>query len=376
MRVNERAAVPGALHASASRVEKSEARPASEDPKRRVGTWNRGRGRRNSWSALNLIPRPILREISTVSPTRLSRRQACQIIAGVVSASLTPALAAARERRFRLRHILASCMYGKTRLAEILPQVRKCGAEHVDIWPLVHGDQREQVEEMGHERFSALLEKHGVRLGIITQYKLGPFALAPEMRVAKKLGARLLITGSRGPRNLEGKELKAAVKRFVEELKPHAAAAERLGVKIGIENHGGALIRSPDSQRWFAEYSRKMPLGIALAPYHLPQDPKMMARLIEDLGPGLLHVYAWQHGKGCHEKLPKDEELLQMPGRGSLDFQPLVAALEKIDYRGWTEIFMHPVPRGIPILESTEKVTAEINRARKYLESCVGRARG
>ena len=32
---------------------------------------------------------------------------------------------------------------------------------------------------------------------------------------------------------------------------------------------------------------------------------------------------------------------------------------------------MHPVPRGIPILDTAEEVTAEINRARRYLESCL-----
>jgi sugar phosphate isomerase/epimerase len=57
-----------------------------------------------------------------------------------------------------------------------------------------------------------------------------------------------------------------------------------------------------------------------------------------------------------------------MPGRGKLDFQPILAALKKIGYQGWTEIFMHPVPRGIPILETVPKITEEINRARSYLD--------
>ena len=74
---------------------------------------------------------------------------------------------------------------------------------------------------------------------------------------------------------------------------------------------------------------------------------------------------------GCHQKLPKEQELLQMPGRGELDFVPLISALRDINYRGWTEIFMHPVPRGIPILDSTGSVTAEINRSRQYLAECV-----
>ena len=71
---------------------------------------------------------------------------------------------------------------------------------------------------------------------------------------------------------------------------------------------------------------------------------------------------------GCHEKLPKEQELMQMPGRGDLDFTPILSALKKINFAGWTEIFMHPVPRGIPILETTADVTNEINRARHYLD--------
>ena len=148
------------------------------------------------------------------------------------------------------------------------------------------------------------------------------------------------------------------------------AAAEEAGVTIGIENHGHALIATPDSIRYFAELAGSPNLGIALAPYHLPQDEDLLGRLIEDLGPKLVHFYAWQHGMGCMTKLPKEEELQQMPGRGPLDFRPLLAALAKIDYQGWVEIFMHPVPRGIPILDTAELVTAEINRARQYLEKC------
>jgi len=66
--------------------------------------------------------------------------------------------------------------------------------------------------------------------------------------------------------------------------------------------------------------------------------------------------------------MPKEEELLQMPGRGTLDFTPILAALKAVHYTGFTEIFMHPTPRGIPILPTAGEVTTEINCARKYLE--------
>lgn len=47
---------------------------------------------------------------------------------------------------------------------------------------------------------------------------------------------------------------------------------------------------------------------------------------------------------------------------------PLVEALQDVRYDGWVEIFMHPFPRGVPILETASEVTAEINRARNYLQ--------
>ena len=272
------------------------------------------------------------------------------------------------EKPFELDYILASCMYGTLPLAEIVPEVKRIGSERIDIWPRVHGNQREQVESMGNAAFAALLATHGVGLGISTRFDLGPFGLEEEMAFAQEFGASLIVTGSTGPKGLAGEELRAAVTDFAEGLKPHIAAAEKHGITISIENHSSALIESPDSMKWLIEFTDSPYLGIALAPYHLPDDAELVAQLIADLGQGLALFYAWQHGMGCHEKLPKEQELMQLPGRGTLDFAPILAALKRINYSGWTEIFMHPVPRGIPILDSTADVTGEINRARHYLD--------
>ena len=272
---------------------------------------------------------------------------------------------------WRPRYMLPSCMYGELPLATIMPEVKKIGATAIDIWPRVHGNQREQLDEMGEEAFAALLDEHGVGLGCITQYKLGPFGLQDEMRLAERFGCPTMVTGGSGPKGLTGGELKAAVAEFVEKMKPHLAVAEETGVVIAIENHGNNLIESPDSLKWLAELRPSSHLAVALAPYHLPQDPAQLADLIRDLGESIAVFYAWQHGMGCMKKLPKEQELLQMPGRGELDFAPIMAALAEVNYQGWTEIFMHPVPRGIPILETADEVTVEINRAREYLASCL-----
>lgn len=272
---------------------------------------------------------------------------------------------------FSLKYLLGSCMYGYMDLAAIAPEVAKIGATALDIWPKVHGNQREQLAEMGEERFAALLKQHGVQLGCITQYKLGPFNLQDELKMAARLGCHTMVTGGDGPKGLTGDALKAAVKAFVEKLKPTLDVAGQAGLTIAIENHGNNLIESPDSLKWLVEFRPSKHLGVALAPYHLPQEEKSLADLIRSLGDGLAVFYAWQHGEGCMTKMPKEKELLQMPGRGTLDFKPLLAALRDVTFNGWTEIFMHPTPRGLPILDTTDAVTAEINRSRAYLDKCL-----
>ena len=164
-------------------------------------------------------------------------------------------------------------------------------------------------------------------------------------------------------------QLKRNVADFVEKMKPHAAQAAAAGVTIAIENHVNNLIDSPDSLRWFADAARGIDgLGVALAPYHLPQEPALLAELIRHIDAKMSLFYAWEHGMGCMKPMPKDEELQQMPGRGKLDWRPLLAALKQIRVTGPTEIFMHPTPRGIPILPTAAETTAEIVRAKTFLD--------
>ncbi len=296
------------------------------------------------------------------------------VAAAIVSNRFQSEAMAADTGAFQLRYMVASSMYGELPLSEILPGVKKTGADYIDLWPRKHGNQREQVEEMGHEAFAAMLKEHGVKLGCSTRYDLGPFGLQEEMKFMSELGGDVLVSGGKGPKDLKGEELKVAVKDFAEQLKPHLATAEETGTRLAIENHGNNLIDSPDSLKWLAEFAPSPRLGIALAPYHLENlglDAAMLADLIEALGERTFVFYAWQHGMGCMDKLPKEQEMLQMPGRGDLDFAPILASLKKIGYKDYTEIFMHPVPRGIPILPTAPEVTAAMNESRHYLDTLI-----
>ena len=157
------------------------------------------------------------------------------------------------KEKFALNYIISSCMYGTLPLNLILNEAKKLNIDHIDIWPRKHGNQREQIDQMGLDNFSELLNVNNVKLGSITRYDLGPFKLQNEMKVCSKLGGNLLICAGQGPKGLSGAKLKSAIKSFSEKMRPHVLAAEEKGIKIGIENHSGNLINSPDSLKWLLE---------------------------------------------------------------------------------------------------------------------------
>ncbi len=268
------------------------------------------------------------------------------------------------------RYMLASSLYGYTALSEVVDQVQPSGAMAIDLWPKVHGNQREQLTEMGVDTFASLLQQRELGLGCLTQFPLGPFGLRDEMRLAERLDCSLIVTSCPGTKGLQGEKLRESILAFLQKMEPHLNVAAETGVVIAIENHSNSLIDSVEALLTLHELNSSPQLGIAFAPYHLPQDESVLSDCLKKLGSAVKLFYAWQHGKGCMEPQPKADELLQMPGRGPLDFKPLLTTLRDQDYAGWIEIFMHPYPRGIPILDTVAEVTEEICRARAYLESC------
>ncbi len=269
--------------------------------------------------------------------------------------------------------MLASSMYGNLPLVEIVPEVKKTGSTGIELWPKKHGTQREELDALGIEKFATMLKVEGIGFGGTTRYDLGPFKLSDEIKLVKQLGGNFIIAGGAGEwKGVTPEQLKSNVKSFVEKMKPHAALAAENGVTIGIENHVNNLIDKPDSLRWLADDIRHLPgIGIALAPAHLPQEAALLAGLIKHIGQKLTLFYAWERGIGFSKPMPKDQELQQMPGRGPLDYKPVLAALKQIHFAGPTEIFMHPTPRGVPILPTAAESTAEIIRAKQHLDTIV-----
>jgi sugar phosphate isomerase/epimerase len=292
------------------------------------------------------------------------------------SAALAPGLirTAGAATDFKLRYVLSSALYGDMPVDTVLGEVKKAGAGSVDIWRKIHATQREEIMEMGDDAFQALLKKHEVPLAVSTCYPLGPFKQDDELRWVKKNGGQMTVcgTGSMGEQNPQGAEAKKQIQAFFEKLKPHSDLAGELGITMALENHGNSMLSHPDSIRYFIELNASKHLGIAFAPHHLHEHVEEIPKLIREIGNEQMpFIYFQEHHPSSKTTMPKEEELKQLPGFGSLDYVPLVAALREIKFSGLAEIFMHPTPRGVPVLPTAAEITAVVNKSRAYLDECL-----
>lgn len=331
-----------------------------------------------------LPPVPSLEPSLTLASlaTMLTRRNLLVGAATATAAWCVPSSMRALEppvQPFRLRHLLASALYGDLPLADILPEVAATKCDALDIWCKVHGTQREQATALGDDAFAALLKTHGVRLGASTKYPGGPTKQQDEMAWVKRHGGALIVTASRGVEKGQpepsGDAAKLAIRQFLTDLEPHVAKAAELGVTLAVENHAKQILCHPDSLRYFAEFNRSPNLGISFAPHQLHPWVDQIPILIRDLGAAQLpHVYFQEESPARYKPMAKEIELQQLPGfGGGLDYQPLIQALRDVQFSGWVEIFMHPTPRGVPILPTIPEIRTALLKARSYIDDCLAK---
>src|SRR5207247_49596 len=70
---------------------------------------------------------------------------------GMAGAAL-PSTDLAGAPAFKLNYLLGSALYGDLPLATVIEETPKTGAKFLDIWPRKWATQREQMDEMGHEK--------------------------------------------------------------------------------------------------------------------------------------------------------------------------------------------------------------------------------
>lgn len=172
------------------------------------------------------------------------------------------------------------------------------------------------------------------------------------LRRAAKVGMKVLVLGSSGSRSIpEGFSREEAEEQFIALLKGLAPAAEKYGVKVGIEPLRTQETNFINTVREGAEISRKVGspnVGVIADFYHMAtmgEEPEA----IVDSADKLFH---------CHIA---EKEKRTPPGVMGDDFTPYYKALKKIRYTGlismecgWSDI-------GTQLPEAVRSMREQIN---------------
>lgn len=154
------------------------------------------------------------------------------------------------------------------------------------------------------------------------------------LTMARELGAKCITTEPGGP-VVAGESWQAAMKLFVEELKPVAEHAEREGVLLLVEPEPGLLIESSEQFEEFMSRVDSPAIGLNFDVGHMycvGEDP---ATSLRRLAKYIRHVHLEDIAKTrVHQHL--------VPGDGSIDFAAVFQALKEIRYSGWITVELYP----------------------------------
>ncbi len=259
------------------------------------------------------------------------------------------ALAAGDEEgRAAFRFSTSTIMYYDSPFEVAIEEIAKTGCEAVDLWeaqatmPVNH---MQWVEKNRPERVREFVESFGLKLWAFSIYWSPGNKRLERLQWLADAGGEVAVLGG-------GAGVDQPVAAGVDALRPLAAKAEELGLKIAGENHGGSSLNSIASMREFVSLAESPALGIALAPYHAMGAGESVPEAVRACGEKLLFFYAWQRAPGMAE----------LPGDGTLDFLPVLRALRQVRYTGYLNIFTHThVPR--------DEMTQAVIQSRQYLES-------
>jgi len=292
-----------------------------------------------------------------------SRRRFLRITAAALLAM--PGMAglarAASAAPWRMRLAFSSVMLAELPIEEVCERAAKLGFEALDIWcPFdTCNHLADVVARLGPDGLKQLLAKHHLALAGFTTYCTEKEAVGfpAYADFIGKFGGGLVVRESQYIR-VKPEELTAAMRAFFEKLKPQIEKAAGTKVRLAIENHGDALLGTPDSFKAFVDLNpAPQHVGLAVAPYHLQNIKASVEDVIRTAGSQLLFFYAWQSADG----------MKQLPGHGPADFVPWLKALAGINYQGHVNPFMHGH-------QPPDDLSAGIAKACAYLKDCHARA--
>ncbi len=154
------------------------------------------------------------------------------------------------------------------------------------------------------------------------------------LTLARELGAPCITTEPGGPVE-PGGSWQAALKLFVEGLKPVAEHAEKEGVLLLVEPEPGLLIETADQFLELMHHLDSPAVGMNFDighAYCVGDDP---ATTIPRVAPYIRHFHLEDiAATRVHQHL--------VPGEGAIDFAAMFRAIRQIGYGGWVTIELYP----------------------------------
>jgi len=154
------------------------------------------------------------------------------------------------------------------------------------------------------------------------------------LTLARELGALCITTEPGGPVE-PGGSWSAALKLFVEMLRPVAEHAEKEGVLLLVEPEPGLLIETADQFLEFMGHVDSPAVGLNFDVGHfycVGDEPAPTAR---KLAKYIRHVHLEDiAATRVHHHL--------VPGEGAIDFAATFAAFREIGYTGWVTVELYP----------------------------------
>jgi sugar phosphate isomerase/epimerase len=154
------------------------------------------------------------------------------------------------------------------------------------------------------------------------------------LSLARELGATCITTEPGGP-VAPGESWSAALKLFVEELKPVAEHAEKEGVLLLVEPEPGLLIETAEQFEEFMGHVDSPAVGLNFDVGHMfcvGEDPPTALRRLARF---IRHVHLEDIAASrVHQHL--------VPGTGTIDFDATFRALGEIGFSGWVTVELYP----------------------------------
>ena len=184
----------------------------------------------------------------------LDRRHFIRTTAAPLAALAMPGLSglarAAPATSWRMRLAFSSVMLAELPIEEVCARAAKLGFEAIDIWCPFDRCKHlaDVVARLGSEGLKQLLAKHQLTLASFTTYTTEKEALGfpAYADFIGKFGGGVVVRESQYIR-VKPEDLTAAMRSFFEKLKPQIEQAAQAKVRLAIENHGDALLSTPDS---------------------------------------------------------------------------------------------------------------------------------